>query len=83
MTAIENVINQLVPARYRGAAKAIYALVVSVLTAVSVLAGAPAWVPVVLLVLNAPLVYLAPNAEVETEDSELVEDEEYEARHAE
>lgn len=65
MNKIADLIVSLIPAVARPYAKAVMALILSVGAVVATLAGAPAWVPLVLLVLNAPVVYGVENQDYE------------------
>lgn len=67
MQKVADLLVALVPDRYRDRSKMVMALVLSVLTAVSLMVGAPAWVAIVLALLTAPVVYGVPNEEYEPE----------------
>lgn len=71
MKKVADLIVSLLPAKARPYAKSVMALILSVGAVVATLAGAPAWVPLVLVVLNAPVVYGVPNEDYEGEHVEL------------
>jgi Mg2+/citrate symporter len=89
---IADLLVSLLPAKLQPYGKAIAALVLSGLALAATMAGAPAYIGIILMVLNAPVVYGVPNiepapeGEPEPEDGytevELVVDEEYVPAHA-
>jgi ABC-type sugar transport system substrate-binding protein len=87
---IADLLVSLLPAKLRPYGKAVAALVLSGLALAATAAGAPAYVGIILMVLNAPVVYGMPN-ETEAEaapdedgytEVELEVDEDYAPAHA-
>jgi hypothetical protein len=79
---VADVIVSLLPAKLQPYAKAIAALLLGASAVAATIAGLPTWVPIVLALLNAPVVYAVENVPAESAEAEAEADEEYVPEHA-